>query len=57
MRGPGAQAADGDIVLKVAVHGLDPATSLKAIVDGTTAALQRDDPDRVRQAMTRLSVC
>ena len=56
VRGRGAQVADGDFVLKAAVHGLDPATSVKAIVDGTTAALQSDDPDRVRQAMTRLSV-
>ena len=34
---------------------MNPAVSIKAIVDGVTAAMQRDDPGRVTEAVTRLS--
>lgn len=51
----GAPPEDGDFLLRIAVRGLEPARSVKAIVDGATAAMQRDDPDRVRDAITRLS--
>jgi len=34
---------------------MDPAKSIKALVDGATAAMQRDEPGRVRQAVVRLS--
>jgi hypothetical protein len=37
------------------VHQLDPAGCVKAIVDGATAAMQRDDPSRVTEAVDRLS--
>lgn len=54
-RGLGAPLKDGNFLLRVAVRGMDPAASLKAIVDGATAAMQCDDPDRVRDAVLRLS--
>jgi hypothetical protein len=53
--GHGASLGGGDFLLRIAVRGLHPATSIKAIVDGATAAMQRDDPDRVTTAMTRIS--
>jgi len=53
--GPGTPPGDGDFLLRIAVHGLHPATSIKAIVDGATAAMQRDDPDRVTDAITRMA--
>jgi hypothetical protein len=48
-------AEPGSFLLRITVHQLGPAKCVKAIVDGATAALQRDDPDRVAGAMTRLS--
>jgi hypothetical protein len=51
----GAPLEDGDFLLRIAVRGLEPARSVKAAVDGATAAMQRDDPDRVKDALTRLS--
>jgi hypothetical protein len=44
--GVGRALEEGSFLLKVAVRALEPATTVKAIVDGVTAALQRDDPDR-----------
>jgi hypothetical protein len=32
-----------------------PAAGIKAIVDGSTAAMQRDDPGRITDAITRLA--
>lgn len=51
----GGPLEDGDFLLRIAVRGLEPARSVKAAVDGATAAMQRDDPDRVKDAITRLS--
>jgi hypothetical protein len=42
-------------LLRIAVHQLHPAESIKAVVDGATAAMQRDDPERVNEAVTRLA--
>jgi hypothetical protein len=53
--GLGRALDEGSFLLKVAVRALEPATSVKAIVDGVTAALQRDDPGRVADAMGRLA--
>ncbi len=44
----------GSFLLRVTVHQLEPAASIKAVVDGVTAAMQRDEADRVNQAVTRL---
>ncbi|TVZ03748.1 hypothetical protein EAS64_14880 [Trebonia kvetii] len=52
----GVPAEHGSFLLKVIVHQLDPAQSIKAIIDGVTAAMQRDDPGRVTEAVSRLSV-
>jgi hypothetical protein len=53
--GPGGPQGGGDFLLKIVVRGLEPAASIKAIVDGATAAMQRDDRGRIRDAITRLS--
>ena len=45
----------GDFALKIGVRGLNPGETVKALVDGATAAMQRDDVDRLRPAITRLS--
>jgi hypothetical protein len=45
----------GSFLLRVTVHQLELAKSIKAIVDGATAAMQRDDADRVNEAVTRLA--
>jgi hypothetical protein len=42
-------------LLRIAVRRLEPAKNVKAVVDGATAAMQRDDPDRVSDAIARLS--
>jgi hypothetical protein len=51
----GIPAEHGSFLLRITVHQLDPAKCVKAIVDGATAAMQREDPSRVAGAMTRLS--
>jgi len=53
--GPGGPLEHANFLLRAFVQGLEPAAGLKAIVDGATAAMQRDDADHVRQAITRLS--
>ena len=53
--GPGGPIEHGTFLLRAFVQGLEPAVSLKAIVDGATAAMQRDDADHVRPATTRMS--
>lgn len=37
------------------LHGLNPAVQLKAVLDGVTAAMQRDDPDQARAAVPVMS--
>ena len=37
------------------MHQLEPAESIKALVDGAAAAMQRDEADRVNEAVTRLA--
>ena len=46
---------DGSFLLRVTVHQLEPAASVKAVVDGVTAAMQRDEAGRVNEAVTRLA--
>lgn len=53
--GTGAPREDGGFLLRIAVHQLQPARSIKAVVDGATAAMQRDDPGRIREAVNRLA--
>ncbi len=53
--GTGVPGEDGGFPLRIAVHQLEPALSIKAVVDGATAAMQRDDPSRVSEAITRLA--
>lgn len=53
--GTGAPREDGGFLLRIAVHQLQPALSIKAVVDGATAAMQRDDPGRIREAINRLA--
>jgi hypothetical protein len=52
---PGVPAEHGSFLLRIAVHQLHPAETIKAVVDGATAAMQRDDPDRVDEAVARLA--
>jgi hypothetical protein len=52
---PSVPAEHGSFLLRIAVHQLHPAETIKAVVDGATAAMQRDDPDRVNEAMARLA--
>ncbi|MHB1819882.1 MAG: hypothetical protein ACYCO9_17855 [Streptosporangiaceae bacterium] len=47
--------AAGPYVLRMTVRGLNPASSLKALVDGASAAMQRDEPGRLGEAVARLS--
>jgi hypothetical protein len=54
--GPGQALEEGSFLLKVTVRALEPATTIKAIVDGVTAAMQRDDPDRLAEATGRLAL-
>jgi hypothetical protein len=54
--GPGGAVEEEDFLLKVAVRALEPASTVKAIVDGVTAALQRDDPDRIADPIGRLAL-
>lgn len=51
----GVPAGYGSFLLEVTVHQLDVAESVKAIIDGVTAAMQRDDPGRLTEAAIRLS--
>jgi hypothetical protein len=51
----GVPVEHGSFMLRIAVHQLHPAESIKAVVDGATAAMQRDDPERVNEAVTRLA--
>jgi hypothetical protein len=44
-----------EFLLRIGVRGLEPGTSLKAIIDRVTAAMQCDDSDGVREAATGLS--
>jgi hypothetical protein len=53
--GPGRALQERSFLLKVAVRALEPATTVTAIVDGVTAAMQRDDPDRLADAIGRLA--
>lgn len=46
---------DGSFLLRVTVHQLEPALSIKAVVDGVTAAMQRDETGQVNGAFTRLA--
>jgi hypothetical protein len=55
-QGTSALLEAGDYVLKITVRGLDPAKSIKAVVDGASAAMQRDEPERLHLAMRRLSL-
>lgn len=46
----------GSFLLRVTLHQLEPARHVKAVVDGVTAAMQRDEADyRVNEAITRLA--
>jgi len=47
--------ASGDYALRVTLGGFDAGTDLKAIVDGATAAMQRDEADLVDDAVARLA--
>jgi hypothetical protein len=51
----GVPAEHDSFLLRITVCQMNPAVSIKAIVDGATAAMQRDDPGRVNEAVTRLS--
>jgi hypothetical protein len=42
-------------LLRIALHQLEPAKYIKAVVDGVTAAMQRDEPGRVAEAAARLA--
>jgi hypothetical protein len=53
--GTGVPREDGGFLLRIAVHHLQPALSIKAVVDGVTAAMQRDDPGRISEAINRLA--
>lgn len=53
--GPGGPLHEGEYLLRIAVRGMNPAEVLKAAVDGASAAIQRDDPDRVSEQVARLS--
>jgi predicted nucleic acid-binding Zn-ribbon protein len=53
--GPSRALEEGSFLLKADVRALEPATTIKAIVDGVTAAMQRDDPGRLADAMGRLA--
>jgi hypothetical protein len=53
--GTSVPAEHGSFLLRVIVHQLEPAESLKAVIDGATAAMQRDDPGQVNQAVIRLA--
>jgi hypothetical protein len=47
--------AAGPYVLRMRVRGLNPARCVKGLVDGASAAMQRDDPGRLGEAVGRLS--
>jgi hypothetical protein len=51
----GELAEHGGFLLRIALHHLEPARYLKAVVDGVTAAMQRDEPGRVTEAAARLA--
>lgn len=51
----GVPSEHGSFLLRITVRQLTPAANIKAIVDGSTAAMQRDDPGRITDAITRLS--
>jgi hypothetical protein len=53
--GPGVLAEDGEFLLRIAVHQMEPGRCVKALVDGAAAAMQCDAPGRVGEAITRLS--
>jgi hypothetical protein len=53
--GTGVPREDGGFLLRIAVHHLVPALSIKAVVDGATAAMQREDPGRISEAINRLA--
>ena len=53
--GAGVPVEHGSFLLRIALHQLEPAGSIKAVVDGVTAAMQRDDAGRVAEAVARLS--
>jgi hypothetical protein len=52
---PGGPAEHGSFLLRIVVHQLEPAKYIKAVVDGVTAAMQRDEPGRVTEAVARLA--
>jgi hypothetical protein len=52
---PGGPAEHGSFLLRIALHRLEPAKYIKAVVDGVTAAMQRDEPGRVAEAAARLA--
>lgn len=51
----GMLAEHGSFLLRVTVHQLEPGRHVKAVVDGVTAAMQRDEPGRVTEAAVRLA--
>jgi hypothetical protein len=55
LQGTGGPPWHGSFLLRITVHQLEPAESIKAVVDGATAAMQRDEADRVNEAVTRLA--
>jgi hypothetical protein len=52
---PGGPAEHGSFLLRITLHQLEPAKYVKAVVDGVTAAMQRDEPGRVTEAAARLA--
>lgn len=51
----GVPVEHGNFLLRIALHHLEPAKHIKAVVDGVTAAMQRDEPGRVTEAVARLA--
>jgi hypothetical protein len=52
-----APLASRPYILRVGIHGLSPATSVKAVVDGVSGAMQRAAPtDQLRACVRRLAV-
>lgn len=47
---------EGDYLLRIVLSGLDVPASFKSVVDGASAAMQRDAPERIREAIARLSI-
>ena len=50
-----ARPLAGPYVLRMTVRGLHPARTVKTLVDGASAAMQRDEPGRIGAVIGRLS--